>query len=82
MRRLTKMLVNRANAVETSATPMAMSAMAKTCMAGVLGREGVVAVADRGHGLDREVGRRQESQMAVGVGTRVGEAKDDRGEER
>jgi hypothetical protein len=46
----------QANAVETRATPSAMSTMAKTFMSGS-GGEAVVPVADRGHGLDREVGR-------------------------
>ncbi len=84
MRRLTRMLVNRANAIETSATPEDDERDGEHLHARILRGEGEVAVADRGHRFHREVGRGQEPHMAVGVGIDVREAKDDRreGDER
>ena len=46
----------------------------------VLCREAVVAVADGGHRLHREVGRGQHAQPAVGTGHVIGEAEDDGGQ--
>ena len=51
--------------------------MAKTCMQSVLGGEAVVAVADGGHGLDREVRRSEESQVTLVTVDPIGEPEDD-----
>ena len=63
----TSMLVNRAKLVVTRVTPTTMRTMAKTWSQALWAREGVVAEPDRGHGLDREVERGQQVEVARGV---------------
>ena len=67
MRRLTRMLVKRANAVDTRATPDTMRRMPQHQEPRALGGEAVVAVADGGHGLDGEVEGRQQTEVRMAV---------------
>ena len=58
-RRLTIMLVSMAKKTATNIAPSSIRQMAATIRAGGWPRKEIVAVADRGHGLDGEVGRVQ-----------------------